>query len=126
MAVHFCISLLSDRHDCFQASEREIQHSDTTLQMARSRPRRNDQAVHRLDPDLRLTPLHASRHELVSGFDSSSEINILHRHRDRLERDHERVHGAAKVGTTLAPYTSWTSQAGLTSVKTYPNMAYTP
>lgn len=64
------------------------------LQMTSSRPSGNDQGVHRLDSDLRLAPLHASVDELVSGFDSSSEIDILQCHRDGLERDHERVHHA--------------------------------
>lgn len=60
--------------------------------MTGSRPLGYNQAMHGLDPDLRLAPLHTSIDELVSGFHSTSEIDILHGHRDGLERDHERIH----------------------------------
>lgn len=51
--------------------------------------------MHSLDSDMRLAPLHASVDELVSGFDSASEVDVLQRHGDWFECDHERVHHAA-------------------------------
>jgi hypothetical protein len=65
------------------------------LQVTGGRPGGNDQGVHRLDSDLRLAPLHASVDELVSVFNSPSEIDILQRHGNWLKGDHERVHHAA-------------------------------
>lgn len=54
--------------------------NDTFLQMTSIGSSRNDQAVHRLDPDLGLTPLDTSLHKLVRRLDPTPEINILNRH----------------------------------------------
>ena len=62
------------------------------LQMTSARPSGNDEAVHGLDADLGLTPLNTPLHELVRRLDALAKVDVLDRHRDGLERDHERVH----------------------------------